>query len=272
MIEIRDYLLGKRLYGDDFDQSQIEAWFADEKEGYATLGSKDAASYKYSYHAWNEYHAFRHLRGTFPHVMGFGSAYGEEMLPIIERIQRLTIVDPSDTFERRELNGVPIDYTRADPTGKIAAPDDSFDLIVCLGVLHHIPNVSFVVTELFRTLKPGGCLIVREPIISLGDWRKPRKQLTKRERGIPLRVFRDIVGNAGFSITRESLCGLPGFSRLFNWLRPDVYNSPFLSRTDALIAKSLAWNVNYHPRNKLQKLRPTSAFMLLSKGETNHPP
>jgi SAM-dependent methyltransferase len=42
--------------------------------------------------------------------------------------------------------------------------DNSFDLITCLMVLHHIPknNLNFLLREINRVMKPGGILILRE--------------------------------------------------------------------------------------------------------------
>jgi ubiquinone/menaquinone biosynthesis C-methylase UbiE len=47
--------------------------------------------------------------------------------------------------------------------GALPFPDASFDLVTCLGVLHHIPKVSFALCELYRCLTPGGFALVREP-------------------------------------------------------------------------------------------------------------
>lgn len=58
---------------------------------------------------------------------------------------------------------------------------EQFDLITCLGALHRIPNVSMVVNELYRCLGKGGYLLLREPVVSMGDWSVPREGLTKRE-------------------------------------------------------------------------------------------
>ena len=41
MDDIEEYLSGRTLYGDDFTRAQIRDWFADEREGYATLGAAD---------------------------------------------------------------------------------------------------------------------------------------------------------------------------------------------------------------------------------------
>ena len=49
--DISRYLSGDALYGDDFNAEQIAAWFESEAEGYADLGARDAANYRYEYHA-----------------------------------------------------------------------------------------------------------------------------------------------------------------------------------------------------------------------------
>jgi 2-polyprenyl-3-methyl-5-hydroxy-6-metoxy-1,4-benzoquinol methylase len=47
---------------------------------------------------------------------------------------------------------------------KLPYSNDSFDLITCLMVLHHIPkqHVETLIGELYRVMKPGGTLILRE--------------------------------------------------------------------------------------------------------------
>lgn len=273
MDNIDTYLDGRLLYGDDFNQDQIAEWYADEKEGYANLGAKNAATYKYGYHAWNIYHAYRHLPNQpFVNVMGFGSAYGDELLPIISKIEKITIADPSDSFVRESVHGVPATYVQPMPDGRLPVLDEVFDLITCLGVLHHIPNVSFVVSELARTLKPGGFIVIREPIVSMGDWRKPRLGLTKRERGIPLHTLRTIVQGAGLRIKRQSLCAFPLTTRMFWMIRSGVYNSGIATKVDAMLSEAFAWNINYHPRNVWQRFRPISAFLVLQKDKLGSSP
>ena len=266
MENIENYLSGTALYGDHFDAQQIVEWYRDEEEAYANLGAGDASTYAYGYHAWNWFHAYRHLE-TAPcnNVLGFGSAYGDELRPLAARMRAVTIVDPSMAFVRTEVHGVPATYIKPAADGKLPLLDGAFDFVTCLGVLHHIPNVSFVVGELARVLSSGGFMVVREPIVSMGDWREPRRGLTKRERGIPLDILESIIKGAGLRLVRKSLCAFPVTPRLFRVFRPDVYNSRFATRVDAMLSDAFTWNVNYHPRNTLQRLRPTSAFLILRK-------
>lgn len=43
---------------------------------------------------------------------------------------------------------------------KLDAPDASYDAVLCLGVLMHIPNLRVALGELVRVLKPGGVLLL----------------------------------------------------------------------------------------------------------------
>jgi SAM-dependent methyltransferase len=266
MDSIEPYLAGRALYGDDFSQEQVAEWYADEKEGYADLGARDAESYRYCYHAWNNFHAYRHLPNvSFQNVLSYGGAYGDELLPIITRMKSVTVADTSDAFVRDSVHGVPARYVKPSPEGRLPLLDCTFDLVTCFGVLHHIPNVSFVVKEITRTIRPGGYMAIREPIVSMGDWRKPRVGLTKRERGIPLHILRNIVETSGLEIIRSSLCGFPLTPRLFRVLRPDVYNSRAITWIDSLLCAAFSWNVNYHPHRAIDRLRPTATFLILRK-------
>jgi hypothetical protein len=55
------FLEGRAIYGDDFLQDEIDAWFRDEAEGYANLGAKNSDTYEYQYHAMNRIHGFDRL-------------------------------------------------------------------------------------------------------------------------------------------------------------------------------------------------------------------
>ena len=266
MDSMQPYFAGRMLYGDNFTPEQIRAWFLDEEEGYANLGAKEAATYAYGYHALNRQHAFRFVANRrFKSLLGFGSAYGEELKPIIDRVESVTVVDPSAAFVRPDLFGVPATYIKPSADGKLPLASGVFDLATCFGVLHHIPNVSAVMAELSRVMAGDGQLLLREPIISMGDWRNPRRGLTKRERGIPLDLLKSIAVASGFEIVNVSVCMFPATTRLFHWMRAPLYNSGFATWVDQCLSVAFSWNINYHPMTALQRLRPTSAFLVLRK-------
>ena len=259
-------LKGEAIWGDDFGPDQILDWYEDEEEGYSALGASDRSTYRYVYHALNTWHVYRHLPDSrFPSVLGFGSAYGHELLPILDKIGSITIVDPSEAFQSASLGGVPVTYIKADPSGRLRIPNGTFSLITCFGVLHHIPNVTSVIGELARVLAPGGFLALREPVVSMGDWRYPRPGLTKRERGIPLPLFREALLATGLSLHRFAYCDFPATRRLFRTFRRNVFNSMMATAIDVFLARAFSWNLRYHATTNLQKLRPASAAFVLTK-------
>jgi SAM-dependent methyltransferase len=269
-LEILDYLSGKKLYGDDFTLPEIENWYKLQEGFYnetdSDLNYSDKATYSYGYDAFNKYHCFRFLKNMkFIRVLGFGSAYGEELESIKEQIGELTIIDISDHFIANDFYGKPLTYIKPKISGIIDFPDNYFDLVVCFGTLHHIANVSTVISEFGRVVKKGGLTIIREPINSMGDWRFPRKGISLNERGIPVHLFRKFVGQAGFKILRERFAIFKLTPYLLGWVIKKPVNNAFYVMVDYWLSLLFKWNINYHPANKFKTLRPTTAIYLLRK-------
>ena len=263
---MNDCFAGRKLYGDDFSVDEIVKWFADEEEGFANLGAKNRESYCYEYHGLNRLHGFNYLPpGSYNHALSIGGAYGEELRPFLPNINAITILEPSGAFIVENLDGVPLHYVKPLASGVMPFDNDTFDLATCFGCLHHIPNVTTVLGELYRCLKPNGFALVREPIISMGDWRHVRRGLTKRERGIPLSVFRQILSHVGFSIAEETRCCFSLTPRLGRLFKGHTYNSSVAVRIDQFLARLFTSNYRYHPTSSCQKLIPTAAAFVLHK-------
>lgn len=261
------YLSGEFLYGDDFTIEDIQGWYNDEKEAYANLVEVYYSKYEYSHYALNFYHGFKFLPSNkeFKKVLGFGSAYGEEFSPIIDRIREIIVLEPSEFFKSKDINGLSVKYMKPNISGELSFKDDTFDLTTCFGVLHHIPNVSFVLQEIYRCLKPNGIVLIREPICSMGDWRKKRKGLTKRERGIPRLLFRKILLNTNFKIKQERYCIFAPLHKIGRFLKVKPWNSNYMVKADYFISRIFRFNYHYHPKNFIHKFTPTSVFYVLVK-------
>jgi SAM-dependent methyltransferase len=261
-----DYFAGRKLYGDDFTLEQIARWYEDEREAYAELVDNSGTPYAYEFHSLNRLHGFRFIKGRrFGSALGLGSAYGDEFLPITSQIDHITILDPSDAFRVTDVGGLPCDYRKPSIDGLMPFKDESFDLVVCLGVLHHIADVTTVVKELYRCLSRGGCLLLREPIVSMGDWTKPRRTATKRERGIPLHILCRIVDEAGFRVTSQKLCVFPPIAKLWRCFGKSAYNNGVATHVDAALCRLLRFRVRYHATRLLHKIRPVSVYFVLTK-------
>ena len=264
--DLTEYFAGTKLYGDDFSAKDIEAWFKDETDAYAELGAKDRSTYHYAYTALNEHHGYRFLPpGPIEHALGLGSAYGDEFLPIADRLRRITILDPSDSFSTDHVAGVPCRHVKPRTNGDMPFDRETFDLITCFGVLHHIANISHVMAECHRCLRPRGIFLVREPITSMGDWRRPRAGLTKRERGIPVKIFHDIIAKAGFRIRRRGFCVFPVITKLATAVGIAPFNHRSLTALDSIVSLAFSWNDRYHRTRVIEKFGPQALYFVLEK-------
>lgn len=261
------YLRGDALYGDDFTPRQLQQWWSEEEEGYSGLLMDSDQPKRYDYHGINRVLFFdRWTLAKRLKVMGLGSAYGHELIPIIDRMEEAVIVDPSDIFANDHvLTGCPVTYVKSQIDGMIAQPDGVFDLVTCFGVLHHIANVSAVLGECYRVLKPGGVMFCRDPIVTQGDWQKPRPGLTKNERGIPVDIFRRSAKNVGFNIARSTLCDFSPYRRVMAQIGLPSYDGKLTSQIDLVLSWLFSFNTSYHRPNFLQKFGPASLAMILTK-------
>jgi SAM-dependent methyltransferase len=257
------YLSGQQLYGEELSPQEIAQWFTDEKEGYKELTQTYQKAYAYSCHALNWEHFFRHLpQRQFAEILGLGSAYGDEFTPILARCGQITILEPSDGFWNSAFT-----YVQPDISGRFPFADQTFDLITCFSTLHHIPKVSTTIAEIARVLSPsGGLALISEPIVSMGDWTKPRRGLTRHERGIPLKLFRKMIEAAGLEIVRESLNCFSLTPRFLRHLTNDsVYNSSRIVKLDALLCR-MPWFTDYHASG-IRKLRATGVAFILQRSK-----
>jgi SAM-dependent methyltransferase len=261
---LEKYLSGDVLIGDDYGPAEIARWFEDERDAYANLAAKDATAYRYDYHALNRWHGFRHLdpERRFANACGFGSAFGDELLPVRDRLDRVTIVDSSRKFARTVLDGIDASFVEARPSGEIGAVSGAFDLITCFGVLHHIPNVSFVLRELARCLAPDGVLLLREPVSSMGDWRKPRPGCTPRERGLPAPLFRRMIEASGFVVRHHSWCVFPPLAALLARFGVSAHAYLPTVLVDHALSTLTAGNYAYHRPTLLKRFAPASEFFV----------
>jgi SAM-dependent methyltransferase len=267
-----DELSGQTLYGDNFSGDQIRQWYESEVTGYFDiLNSRqitdDDYQYQYGYHAFNRFHAINALlKRKFDGCLALGCAAGDDVAPLAPVVSRFVALEPSEKWWKTEIGGKPAKYMMPSALGDIALESASMDLAVSFGVLHHIPNVSHVVEEIARVLSPNGFFVVREPIVSMGDWRRPRPALTPNERGLPLEWFEQVARAKGFDIASQHLCmfnPLAIVARTLGFSRPLALKS--FVKLDWMVSEALRWNVRYWRDSFVQKLAPSSAFWVLQR-------
>jgi len=259
---------GTYLYGDDFSQEEIEKWYNAESEAFADMyGIKINDGESYGFHNLNILYGYRYLknRETFHNALGLGSSWGYEFLPVIDKIMKLTIIEPSLQTRSSKLGEKLIpEYRSPNAKGNIEFPENSFDLITCFDTLHHIPNVSFVLKELFRVLQPGGYMLLHEPIHSMGDRRNKRLGLTANERGIPKNYLLKIINQNRIEIVRKHyyFCMTSFLKRTLKKINTDSRSYLYFDR---ILSYLFAFNIHYSPTNRIQRISPTSIFCVLRK-------
>lgn len=269
-------LAGEILFGDDFSDDEIAEWFQAEESGYFQLAEADRASLHsgiYEFEQLAQLHAFERLPRSafFQRVLGVGSARGHELMSVLPMCGDVTILEPADGFVAASIGGKSVQYIKPVSTGEMPFEDNSFDLIVAFSVLHHIPNVSKVLREMYRVAKPGGYVLLREPTHSMGDWREPRRGLTARERGIPLTLFEEALDNAGFVKVSSARCVFSLLPRFQPLARSPIWTYRWIARLDQFLCALPIWSDVYHATRLWHRFRPTSVAFVLRKAESRRP-
>lgn len=257
------YSSGSKLYGDDFTHPQISKWYQDEEHAsYDIYNGVDTTQYD----ALNWYYAYRHLHKFYDKCVALGIADGKDIEPFAKNIGEIFGIEPEERWWRNKIGNTKAKYLKPAVDGKIPLETNSCDLSICLGVLHHIPNVSYVVGELGRVLKKDAIAVFREPVTMMGDFRFSRPRMSPHERGIPPAIFKKILNDSGMQIVQFVLFDNPIVSRLsqkFGINRP--YDSKLIVKIDRVASFLFSWNKHYHPKNLLCKIQPSSVFIIAVK-------
>ena len=116
-----DYLSGAKLYGDDFDLPRIKRWYDEETEGYSLLVRRNA-DYRYVYHSLDHHYGYRHTAlHSSSSALGIGSAFGDELLPVTDRLTDVVILEPSKWLAAH-TRIAKATYVTPNVTGEIALP------------------------------------------------------------------------------------------------------------------------------------------------------
>jgi SAM-dependent methyltransferase len=260
-------LAGETLYGNDFDDAALRAWLADDERGYFDLHDRGegAADVADDHRAMNEAHGALLRDRRYPVALLLGCADGSDFLGLGIEAERLIAIEPARDWWRDRIGDVPAEFRAPTVSGDIDLPDHSVDLVVCLGVLHHVANVEHVIAELARVLKPGGRMMVREPIISMGDFRAPRPGLTLHERGIPRRLMRAFHERAGLAVKIERPCSSQLVRLGMRKLGIDAYVHAWGVALDRFVSRATMPMTPYWRARPWHKLGPVSVLLVSEK-------
>lgn len=97
-------------------------------------------------------------------ILDIGCGDGSLSLPMLNESNRLTLVDISDRMldmAKEKIPSLLIKNATLINDSFEAIPDtDKFDIVLCVGVIAHVPVVSRLFEKISNVLKPGGFLII----------------------------------------------------------------------------------------------------------------
>lgn len=120
---------------------------------------------------------------------------------------------------------------------------NTYDFVVILGGLHHMPDYTKkVLSNIYKMLKPGGYFLNLEPTQNNGLLKLARKAIyhhnpifeESTERAFDLEDYNNYLHQAGFTIEKQSYPGLIGYILFYN---PDAFpylNIPIMGLTKFL--------------------------------------
>lgn len=101
----------------------------------------------------------------FDRVLDIGCGDGSISLPLLPRSHHITLLDLSTNMLAIAKGRIPTE--RANDVRVINASflgcnlePESFDLILCIGVLAHVDSPADIIAEIARIAKPGACVIL----------------------------------------------------------------------------------------------------------------
>jgi 2-polyprenyl-3-methyl-5-hydroxy-6-metoxy-1,4-benzoquinol methylase len=101
----------------------------------------------------------------FDRVLDIGCGNGAISLPLLPRCRHLTLLDLSGKMLNLARQQVPaerladVEMIEGDFLGAGLTPQ-SFDLVLCIGVLAHVDSVPAVIAKVSQLVKPGGWVVL----------------------------------------------------------------------------------------------------------------
>jgi SAM-dependent methyltransferase len=127
-----------------------------------------------------------HLLGDIrnKNVLDLGCGKGENMVPLTKRGANITGIDISpDLIQLAQQRIVAADISARAVVGSAydtGLENESIDVILCVALIHHL-DIPRVRDEMYRILKPGGFIVLTEPVRFSKTYDLVRKILPAQE-------------------------------------------------------------------------------------------
>ncbi len=151
-------------------QSDRADQFAESYETLTTEAYEDC--FKYSRHRLHKLlEKYLPQQGNGLRLLDAGCGTGHHIAQLRTRGYEVAGVDASkEMLEHARVNNPDSVVLEAD-VEEIPLPDESFDIVLSIEVLRHLPHSAKSIAEMSRLLKPGGfCLVTATPLLNLNGY------------------------------------------------------------------------------------------------------
>lgn len=258
-----------KLIGNDYNKKKIKQWYLEEETYHNNIVGDRWNKYPSIYEVFNNKYGFdKHFKPTSEsRVLSFGCAEGLDLEKLYKKYSFLLYgLESSNSLINKFKRRFPkAEIKKADQKGKIDFEDNFFDYISILGVLHHIPNISFVLSELTRVLKPNGIMIIREPISSMRPTGVKPIGLSPNERGIPIDFFIKEFEKLNLKIIKYTYSFFPPLVILIEKFRIPKIILHRLYYLDKFLSTLSSNNLKYQRTTILERCAAGSAYYVVKK-------
>lgn len=124
---------------------------------------------------------------------------------------------------KSSLNNSRLHFVQGDAT-QLPLTSGSFDSVIMLGGVHHVPDRKALLQQIFRILKPGGVFIWREPVNDFWLWKLLRAIIYrvspildhKTENPLTYKQTVPLLEETRFAVEQWRTCGFLGFCLFMN--------------------------------------------------------
>ena len=207
-----------------------------------------------------------HKRNSF--VLDCGCGIGKMLTTLSQSYDRVYGLDLSaDMIGANSKDKENVKLVRGDMQG-MGFKDESFDLVICKGSLHHLAAPAEAIGEIHRILKKGGLFIISEPCRDNAIWRaigclyvNISKNFSSQHCVFNLSSLKEMLRQNSFEVQRICrfgflgfpLCGIAHQFPLMKFIPfSDFFSRILISIDDIFVKlpliKNFSWHIIIHSR------------------------
>lgn len=204
---------------------------------------------------WNNKLISLCLNGTKSRILDFGSGNGILIPDLVKNFKIVTGLDISlKMLKSSKENWTDANGAVVGDGNHLPFKENSFDCVVCRGVIHHVPDIDLTLDEIHRILRKDGVFVFSEPCNDSIIIRMARKIMYKKsksfheeDKAFLQRELEKIINRNGkfsiekierFGFVAYALAGFPDHISILKYFPFNQTITKILIAIDKLLAKT----------------------------------